>query len=166
MNYLMSTLNKFKAFAENSKSAVESRHKVEETRLQGAIGQTQDAGVSLALQQSVTSNAQSLLETQRVYNNMVNFASSMENFLKQATSKGSACESTACGAHSSCTDTTLGAQCVCNEGYVGNGKDCSAPPEFMPHPLLFEGKGTQQTNARDMNVAIFGQNNIAVVFAD
>jgi hypothetical protein len=166
MNFLMRTLNKFKAFAKESRAGVEERHKAEEERLQAGLTQSKDQGTMLALQQSVTSNAESLLETRRVYNNMVNFADSMENFLEKATSKGSGCESTQCGPHASCTDTTLGAQCVCNEGYVGTGKDCAAPPEFMPHHLLFEGKGTQQTKARDMNVAIFGKNTIAVVFAD
>jgi len=166
MQYLMRTLSKFKSFAEGSREGVEERHKAEEERLQASLQETKDQGTVLALQQSVTSNAESLLETRRVYNNMVNFASSMEQFLKQATSKGTGCEQTTCGAHASCTDTTLGAQCVCNEGYVGTGKDCAAPPEFMPHQLLFEGAGNLQTQARDMNVAIFGKNNIAVVFAD
>lgn len=166
MQYLMRTLSKFKSFAQESRSGVEERHKAEEERLQTGLGSTKDQGTSLALQQSVTSNAESLLETRRVYSNMVNFASSMEKFLSVATSKGTGCEATKCGPHSSCTDTTLGAQCVCNEGYVGTGRDCSAPPEFMPHALLFEGTGTLQTQARDMNVAIFGKNTIAVVFAD
>jgi hypothetical protein len=166
MQYLVRTLGKFKAFAEKSRAGVEDRHKSEEERLQATLAQTKDEGTSLALQQSVTSNAESLLETKRVYSNMVNFASSMEKFLEQATSKGTGCEGTKCGPHSSCTDTTAGAQCVCNEGYVGTGRDCTAPPEFMPHHLLFEGAGKLQTQARDMNVAIFGQNHIAVVFTD
>jgi len=166
LQYLMRTLGKFKSFAKESRAGVEERHKAEEERLQASVGQTKDQGTALALQQSVTSNAESLLETRRVYNNMVNFATSMETFLKQATSAGSGCEQTKCGPHASCTDTTQGAQCVCNEGYVGGGKDCAAPPEFMPHHLLFESASSVQTQARDMNVAIFGQNNIAVVFAD
>merc|ERR1719183_3166782 len=161
MQYLMRTLNKFKAFAQESREKVEERHKSEETRLQASLGQTKDQGTQLALQQSVTSNAESLLETRRVYNNMVNFAGSMEAFLQQAASKGSGCEQTTCGPHASCTDTTLGAQCVCNEGYVGMGKDCMAPPEFMPHHLLFEGPGTMATNARDLHVTLFGKNTIA-----
>lgn len=166
MQYLKRTLNKFKAFAQKSREGVEERHKAEEERLQLSLKQTKDTGTMLALQQSVTSNAESLVETRRVYNNMVKFGSSMEQFLQQATPEGSGCESTKCGPHSSCTDTTLGAQCVCNEGYVGTGKDCTAPPEFMPHHLLFEGPGTLQTQARDMSVSVFGKNNIAVVFAD
>jgi len=166
MQYLMRTLNKFKAFAKDSREKVEERHKSEETRLQASLVQTKDQGTQLALEQSVTSNSESLQETRRVYNNMVNFAGSMEQFLQQAASKGSGCEQTTCGPHASCTDTTLGAQCVCNEGYVGMGKDCMAPPEFMPHHLLFEGAGALQTQARDMNVALFGTNSIAVVFSD
>lgn len=166
MEYLLRTLNKFKSFAETSRSAVEGRHTAEEGRLQAAVGTSSDTGVQLALQQSVTSNSQSLVETKRVYSNMVNFATSMAKFLQQASSKGSSCESLTCGLHSSCTDTTLGAQCVCNEGYVGTGKNCAAPPEFMPHRLLFEGSSSVQAQARDIHVTIFGKNSIAVVFAD
>jgi len=166
MKFLVRTLDKFKAFAKESRVGVEERHKAEEERLQAGLGATKDEGTILALQQSVTSNAESLLETRRVYNNMVNFAGSMEGFLEQATKAGTGCESTKCGPHASCTDTTLGAQCVCNEGYVGTGRDCTAPPEFMPHHLLFEGKGDVMTKAADMHVAIFGKNSIAVVFAD
>jgi len=166
MQYLQRTLEKFQAFASKSRAAVEERHKAEEARLTEAIGQSKDQGTILALQQSVTSNAESLLETRRVYNNMVNFAGSMGGFLNQATTKGSSCELTKCGLHASCTDTSVGAQCVCNEGYVGTGNDCSAPPEFMPHHLLFEGSGQQQTQARDIHVSLFGKDNIAVVFVD
>lgn len=166
MQYLMRTLNKFKDFATQSRAGVEARHKAEEARLKAALKQTKDQGTILALQQSVTSNAESLIETNRVYNNMVNFASSMGKFLDQATTKGSSCEQTQCGLFSSCTDTAVGAQCVCNEGYVGNGKDCAAPPEFMPHHLLFQGSGTVQPKATNMHVSLFGRNNIAVVFVD
>lgn len=166
MKYLMRTLEKFKSFASASRAGVEERHQAEEGRLQAAVQQSKDQGTVLALQQSVTSNAESLLETRRVYNNMVNFASAMSNFLSNATSKGGGCEQTSCGLHASCTDTSAGAQCVCNEGYVGTGKDCSAPPEFMPHHLLFEGSGTLQTQARDIHVSLFGKNNIVVAFVD
>lgn len=166
MEYLMQTLSKFKSFAEKSQAGVKERHQAEAKRLQASLQQTDDQAVQLALQQSVTSNAKSLIETSGVYNNMVNFAGSMQQFLEQATSRGSACERTECGTHSSCTDTTLGAQCVCNEGYIGQGKNCRAPAEFMPHLLLMQGANTQKTQARDLHVTIFGKNNIAVVFSD
>lgn len=167
MTYVLKTLQKFQAFASQSRTGVEERHKAEEERLQAALESTKDVGTLLALNQSVTSNVQSLLETRRVYNNMINFASSMQKFLSAASSKGHGCSQTKCGPHAACTDTTLGAQCVCNEGYVGTGQDCSPPPEFMPHHLLFEGSsGAQQTKATGMNVAIFGKNNVAVAFSD
>merc|ERR1719335_756128 len=88
MRYLLRTLDKFKAFAEKSRTGVEERHAAEEERLQASLQKAKDQGTMLALQQSVTSNAESLLETRRVYNNMVNFASSMEKFLADA-AKGS-----------------------------------------------------------------------------
>mmetsp|Transcript_10813 Transcript_10813/g.18942 ORF Transcript_10813/g.18942 Transcript_10813/m.18942 type:complete len:595 (-) Transcript_10813:80-1864(-) len=168
IQYLLSTLDKFKDFATDSRQGVEKRHEEEEFRLQAAQTQTKDVGVQLALNQSMTSNRQSLLETKRIYNNMVSFANSMADLLSATTSKGSACEQFSCGDHASCTDTTAGAQCVCNEGYVGSGlQDCQAPPEFMPHRLLFEGtSGGIQTRAADMHVAAFGKNHIAVVFRD
>jgi hypothetical protein len=165
LKYMLRTLDKFRAFAQESLTGVQARHAAEQERLQAGIKQTQDQGTSLALSQSVNQNQQSLLEVSRVYGNMVNFASSMEKFLTSATSKGGGCEVTHCGPHSTCTATTLGPQCVCKEGYVGTGKDCAAPPEFMPHHLLVEG-GSRQTQATDMNVATFGKNNVAVVFVD
>jgi len=165
MRYLLRTLDKFKSFAENAKAGVEERHTAEEQRLQASIGMTQDADTQLALKQSITSNAESLLETERVYNNMVGFADSMEGFLSAATSKGYGCEQVTCGPHASCTETTLGAECICNEGYVGNGRDCAAPAAFIPHHLLHEGQSLH-SQARDVHVAIFGPNNVAVVYSD
>lgn len=166
MSYLIRTLSRFKEFSEASRDGLQTRHADEEARLSAAIPQVQDEGVRSALSQSATSNEQSLLETRRVYDNMVNFASSMEGLLRAATSSGSGCEQTVCGDHASCTDTTLGAQCVCNEGYIGTGMDCRAPPEFMPHRLLFEGSGGLATQAADIHVGIFNHNKVALVFRD
>jgi hypothetical protein len=97
---------------------------------------------------------------------MVNFASSMEKFLNNATGTGFGCEHTKCGANAFCTETARGAQCVCNEGFLGTGQDCAAPPDFMPHHLLYEGPGGTQTQATAMNVVMFGKNNVGVAFVD
>jgi hypothetical protein len=166
VSYVLETLQKFKSFATQNRAGVEERHTAEEKRLRTALQTTKDKGTQVALKHSATSNSQSLLETRRVYNNMINFASSMQRFLSAASSKGRGCSQTKCGLHASCTDTTLGAQCVCNEGYMKTGQDCAPPPEFMPRQLLFEASGSLQTQATAMNVAIFGKNNIAVAFVD
>uniref|UniRef100_A0A7S0FP63 EGF-like domain-containing protein n=1 Tax=Pyrodinium bahamense TaxID=73915 RepID=A0A7S0FP63_9DINO len=165
LSYLLHTLSKFKSFAVSSQQKVEASHQEEEQRLQNAIRQTADEGVRLALQQSVTSNKQSLLEAERIYGNMVNFSESMIKLIDSANSKGG-CEQMACGPHASCTETTAGAECVCNEGYVGLGTHCRAPPEFMPHRLLDEGAGGVPTQAAEMNVNVFELNKIAIVFRD
>lgn len=166
MAYLLSTLEKFKAFAEGSRRGVEERHRMEEARLHSAIGASHDPAVQLALEQSATSNKESLMQTRRVYDNMLNFSESVSSLLKAATSSGVGCEQKACGEHASCTETTGGAECVCNEGYVGLGQVCSAPPEFLPHRLIYTGTGGGSTRAADMNVCVFGANKIAVVFRD
>jgi hypothetical protein len=165
LKYMLRTLDKFRSFAQESLSGVQARHSAEQSRLQASLSKTQDQGTNLALSQSINQNQQSLLEVSRVYNNMVNFAGSMEQFLTSATSKGGGCEIAKCGSHSTCTETTLGPQCVCKEGYVGTGKDCAAPPEFMPHHLLLEGP-SKQIQATEINVATFGKSNVAVVFVD
>jgi len=166
MAYLIATLNRFKEFSLASQDGLQARHAAEEARLSAAIPEVSDEGVRAALSQSLTSNEQSLLETRRVHDNMINFASSMESLLRAATSSGSGCEQTVCGEHASCTDTTLGTQCVCNEGYVGTGHDCHAPPAFMPHRMLFEGTGGVPTHASDIHVGVFDHSKVALVFRD
>jgi len=162
---LLRTLRRFKGFATSNRKSVEERHKSEGFRLHSAINQTRDGAVQLALGRSATSNTQSMLETQRVYSNMVKFADSMESLLTAATATGYGCEQMTCDQHASCTPTTQGAQCVCNEGYLGTGQDCDAPPEFLPRALLDESAGgSSAMQAAEVNVAVFGGNKIAVVF--
>eukprot|EP00448_Togula_jolla_P006672 CAMPEP_0170606798 /NCGR_PEP_ID=MMETSP0224-20130122/20713_1 /TAXON_ID=285029 /ORGANISM="Togula jolla, Strain CCCM 725" /LENGTH=576 /DNA_ID=CAMNT_0010931921 /DNA_START=116 /DNA_END=1842 /DNA_ORIENTATION=+ len=161
-----STLRKFRAFAEDSGKGVEDRHQRVESELQEDIQKAEDENVKAALKLSVTSNAQTLKETKKVYDNMVRFTDSMASLLEAATSKGYGCEQHTCGTHASCTDSTSGVLCVCNEGYVGDGQDCHAPPEFMPHNVLYEGAGGVKTQAADINVCVFAGNMIATVFRD
>jgi hypothetical protein len=166
MTYLINTLGKFKNFAENSRTKVEEQHIQDELHLRQDIQSSHDEGVKLALSQSITGNEQSLKETRRIYDNMVNFSMSLMDLLQAATSKGYGCEQLVCGPHASCTDTIAGAECICNEGYVGQGTNCHAPPDFMPHPLLLEGKTAQATKATDVQLTVFKDNQIAVVFRD
>uniref|UniRef100_A0A7S4SGH6 EGF-like domain-containing protein n=1 Tax=Alexandrium monilatum TaxID=311494 RepID=A0A7S4SGH6_9DINO len=165
MNYLLRTLSKFKKFAVGSSADLKANQRKQEQQLQDAIRRTSDPNVRLALEQSVASSEQSLLETGRVYESMVNFSDSMIGLIRSATSNGVGCDQMACGPHSSCTETTTGAECVCNEGYVGQGTNCRAPPEFMPHRLLREGTAGA-TEAADMDVNVFDSNRIAIVFRD
>lgn len=165
-SFLVGTLRRFRKFALASERAAEARHEKEEKRLKSGAEQTKDEGVRFALGQSITSNQQSLAETERIYGNMVNFSDSMLSLLSGATSKGFSCEQLGCGAHASCTETMGGAQCVCLEGYVGQGQDCRAPPEFLPHRLLGEVASGAATRAADLDVSIFELNKIAIVFRD
>jgi len=167
VEFLLRTVARFKAVAGATERGVEYRHRKVDESLWAAANQTQDQGVRLALAQSVTSNAQSKLETLRTYGNMVTLAESIEKLLKAKMAGGYGCEQTLCGQHASCTETTQGAQCICNEGYVGNGQDCSPPAEFLPHPLLDGNTGGHAAmRATDANVAVFGAHNVAVVFRD
>jgi len=166
MSFLLNTLNKFRNFAYGSKRGVEERHQAEQLRLYSSMNHTQNKKVQLALMQSVTTNTKSLSETERVYSNMISFSDSMMNLLKAATSKGYGCEQTTCGEHASCTDTTMGAQCVCNEGYVGLGYSCAAPPNFLAHRFLYEGLGGSTTMATEMHVCSFAKDLIGAVFRD
>lgn len=165
MVYLLRTLRRFQTFSGQGRTGLESRHAAEEQRLRDAITQTSDEGVREALTQSLASNQRSLTETARIYSSMSNFSESLMDLLSAATSKGYGCERMACGHHASCTDTTRGPECVCNEGFVGLGGDCRAPPEFLPRRLLSEGSGPA-TQVADVHVAVFEQNKIAVVFRD
>lgn len=165
MSYLLHTLSKFRKFALGSKTQLQDKQKTEEKQLQSAMSQTTDQNVKQALAQSVTSSKMSLAETSRVYDNMVNFSDSMISLINSATKNGVGCEQMACGLHASCTETTAGAECVCNEGYVGQGTNCRAPPEFMPHRMLKDGIAGA-AEAADIDVNVFESNKIAIVFRD
>lgn len=166
MSYLIKTLNKFKDFAVGSQQGVEGRHKAEELRLQAAVEAAEDPSVKLALTQSAASNKEALRETQQVYQSMVEFSDSMIKVMQSATSKGASCDELVCGNYASCSVTTTGAACVCNEGYIGQGTNCHAPPEFMPHRLLNEGSLAPATQAADLHVSVLEGNKIAIVFRD
>mmetsp|Transcript_51060 Transcript_51060/g.91955 ORF Transcript_51060/g.91955 Transcript_51060/m.91955 type:complete len:582 (-) Transcript_51060:127-1872(-) len=163
MDYLLKTLGKFQNFAQGAEQAVSQRHQVEELRLQTAMASVTDETVKEALELSVKGNEESLRETQRIYSNIASFSGSMVDLLKSATKKGYGCGQLTCGLHASCTDTMDGASCVCNEGYIGQGKDCRAPPVFMPHLLASEGS---KLHVADMHVTLFDDNKIAIVFRD
>ncbi|CAE7486921.1 unnamed protein product [Symbiodinium natans] len=162
VEFLSKTLSRFRSFALNAQQSVEERHQNEEQRLQEAVAQAKDPKVKTALQQSVASNKESLDETKSIYSNIVTFSDSMLSLLKKTSSSGYNCDQLACGLHASCADTLNGASCVCDEGYIGQGKDCQAPPAFAPHLLL----GENAVHASDVHVTAFDGNKIAVVFRD
>jgi len=166
MHHMMDMLQKFKNSAEQNRQGVDLRHQNEEQRLQAAMLQTGDGAVRAALNASLTSSDLSVLETRKVYDNMVSFSDALSGLLTAANSKGSACESTTCGTHASCTDTMEGAQCVCDEGFLGDGTICTPPAEYKPQRLLFEGTAGVATRAGDFDVTVFESNKIAIVFND
>lgn len=166
LRFVLSTLQKFKKFADGGIDSAEKRHDDEEKRIQASLISSEDPSVRQALNLSIQSNEQSLLETKKIYQNMAAFSDSMASFVSAANSKGSACEQTSCGINAGCTDTTDGAQCVCKEGYVGLGEDCHPPPEFRPHRIMLEGQVGVQTQAGHMSVCVFETNSIAIVFND
>lgn len=162
-DYLSKTLKKFEDFAEKAQSQIESRHQAEDARLQAAISASTDPDVRSALQASVTGNELSLKQTKSIYGSMVTFSDQMLQLLKGSNKKGYNCNQLECGVYATCTESIKGAQCICNEGYIGNGQDCRAPAEFMPHFLVPDGAGIR---ASDMSVAVFDGNKVAVVFRD
>jgi len=163
LEFLAKTLKRFESFAETAEQSVRSRHIAEEQRLQEAIFTSNDATVKTVLQQTVQGNNQSLMETEGIYQNIVKFSKSIMAVLDSTTKAGVGCNDISCGLHASCTDSMEGASCVCDEGYIGQGKDCRAPPEFMPHLLVQEGAVVK---AADLHVDTFGDNKIAIVFRD
>jgi len=163
LEFLEKTLKRFQSFAETAQQSVRSRHIAEEQRLQEAIMTSNDATVKTVLQQTVEGNNQSLMETEGIYQNIVKFSKSIMAVLDSTTKAGVGCNDISCGLHASCTDSMEGASCVCDEGYIGQGKDCRAPPEFMPHRLVQEGAAVK---AADLHVDTFGDNKIVIVFRD
>eukprot|EP00931_Biecheleriopsis_adriatica_P100395 TRINITY_DN75720_c0_g1_i1.p1 TRINITY_DN75720_c0_g1~~TRINITY_DN75720_c0_g1_i1.p1 ORF type:complete len:641 (+),score=148.01 TRINITY_DN75720_c0_g1_i1:246-1925(+) len=163
MEFLTKTLKRFQSFSESAQQSVASRHQNEEVRLQEAIEKASDPIVKEALKQSVEGNRESLRETQGIYGNMASFSDKMLSLLNAATKTGYGCDQLSCGLHASCSDTMEGALCFCDEGYIGSGKDCRAPPEFMPH-FLVSRDGV--VKAADMHVSLFDGNKIAVVYRD
>lgn len=165
---LLSNVRRFKSFAEGSRHGVEENAAAEQLRLQAAVNQANSTATKDALQNSISANSLSLLETRKIYTGMEDLANSLNDVLMAATSKGSACEQTVCGAHASCSDTTSGAVCVCNEGFVGGGNgNCVPPPQYYPHSFLVEpAAAALHTHAQDMFLCIFETNKIALVFRD
>lgn len=166
ISYLLKTLDMFNGYSAKANAKAEVRHHKEEKALEHLFEEATDEGVKLTLQQSITASKQSLLETSKIYKSMVGFSSTVAKLLRGTTSKGHGCESVRCGDHASCTTTTAGFECVCNEGYVGTGGQCRPPAEFLPHRLVLASTGGSTTRAADMNIAVFGSNNIAVVYRD
>lgn len=165
MQLLLSMLEKFKSSAAAHQKDVEANHMAEGAKLQNGMATAIEDGTKVALQQSISSNEESMLETEKIYDNMVDFADAMTHLVNSAHTQGSACEVTTCGLHAACTNTMAGAVCVCNEGYVGNGQNCHAPPEFKPHSLLAN-EGRSDMKTADMDVCLFADDKVAVVFRD
>lgn len=164
--YLLNTLERFENFSAINEASLMERHKGIETQLMEEIHSTSDESVKLALEQSVTSNTLSLDETKKVYDQMSKFANAFDAVIKMTVTTGATCANTQCGEHASCTDTTKGAACICNEGYVGTGQECKAPPQFLPNRLIAEGSGNLATQAADVSVCMVTSTRLAVVFRD
>lgn len=162
--YLIDTLDKFGDFADTSRNDLAEEHASAQERLQKIVAATNDTAVSLALKQTLTSNTQTFLETKSLYDLMLNFSATMSTFLKGPAAQAPACKAVICGRHATCTVTSTGdPACICNQGYVGLGEDCHAPAEFVPHHLVV---GSSAVTAFEINVAVFGDDRIAVVYRD
>lgn len=170
VDYLLQSLGFFNNFAVKAEYEAEHRSAVAVQQLETAMANTQDENVRLALETSITTNKLYLAETTRMYKGMISFSGAVRQLLTGANSKGhNGCESVICGEHASCTSTTQGVECVCNEGYVGKGgegRDCHAPPEFMPHRLVAPSVGGSTTRAAEMEVCVFGNDKLAVIYRD
>lgn len=154
-------LEGFESFAENEKRLLEHRHLVEKQRLETAIHESKDETVKLALKQSLVNNAMDLYEPKSAYDEVVSVATKMEGYIGTT----SVCKHIQCGSFASCIATEHGPACVCNEGYVGTGTSCHAPPEFMPHRLI-PTSHDHQSIARDLAVSVLSADKISVVFRD
>lgn len=122
-------------------------------------GQAQAASVQEALGQSAHFSAQSLNATRRIYENMKRISASVQEFLGPA-QRG--CDNLRCGMHASCSETDSGPQCVCNEGFIGLGSDCHAPPQLLPHPLLPK----RVSQVEELGISMVGDSHVVVVFRD
>eukprot|EP00397_Hematodinium_sp_SG-2012_P021224 GEMP01021910.1.p1 GENE.GEMP01021910.1~~GEMP01021910.1.p1 ORF type:complete len:561 (-),score=95.96 GEMP01021910.1:608-2290(-) len=167
VEFLVQTLNRFKAFAEHNSQKVEQRHAAAEAKLRKAEAVTTDENTRLALEQSITSNMASKAEAVSMYRDMTIFFTSMEMVLGATSAGGSgrSCSETSCGLHATCTRTTLGAECVCDEGYQGDGMHCEAPAAFVPHQLLYDGAEGRSPQVQDSTVFVFGDR-VAVIWRD
>mmetsp|Transcript_3213 Transcript_3213/g.9761 ORF Transcript_3213/g.9761 Transcript_3213/m.9761 type:complete len:576 (-) Transcript_3213:69-1796(-) len=163
VDYLVDTLGRFRKFAELNSKELIAEHAESHTKLQHDADSSENAAVRLALSQSVTSDKETFKETKGIYDMMVTFSNSMSTLLKNVVKHAPACDDNICGEHATCTVTSTGAACICESGFVGNGHDCHAPYEFMPHALLV---GSSTFRAADINVCIFASDRIAVVFRD
>jgi hypothetical protein len=165
---LLGVLGGFRAFALGGARGAAERYAAEEKRLQAADQLAKDPAVRLALEQSEASARQSAMETGRVYENVVNFTDSVGGLLRSASLAAKGCLNVHCGPHASCTMTPTGAECICKEGYVGLARErsCRPPPEFLPRALLLQDHAMGTSRVGDLELAVFQENRIAVVFRD
>lgn len=166
LSSLLAVLQHFKRLAQTRIQGATERQEAQAVQLDAAASRTQDPTVLAALQKSSAHNAQSLLETRQLYMRMAELSSSMERFIGPAASASSGCGRLACGAFATCTETASGPQCVCNEGYVGIGSDCHAPPELLPRPLFAAETDASTTRAMELGICQFDDGLIAIVFRD
>lgn len=166
---VLSLLQQFKSFADESHQGLSEQSAAEAKRLQAAAGIAQEAGVKAVLEKTISSSNASLQESQRVLSSISKFASSMKLVLEASLTHGQSCEDMVCGENAGCTESTTGAMCVCDEGYVGNGKLCHSPEAFRPHRLLMSGSMGLSTRAAEINVAVLPGDNprkVVVVWRD
>lgn len=165
-NNILDLLGKFKAYAEDSSQGVQERHQSETLRLLESMKMTKDAHVRQALNESLEMSDSTLQDTTRVFSSITKFVKSLEMVLSSAKEQGQSCEDVDCGANAGCTQTTKGAQCVCKMGFVGDGKDCTAPENFVPRHLLLSGSEGAITRAAEVNVAELQGSKVVVVWRD
>lgn len=163
MSFLSRVTQGYTLLAKRRREALLKNYQESESERRAAAASAQSSGTRLALAQTGASSAESAREAERLWGNLESFTGSMSNLLSGVTSPGYGCSEAKCAEHASCTLMTSGPTCLCNEGYIGLGGDCRAPPEFSPHSLIV-GDPTNAFQANDIHMCVFDSDKIAVVF--
>lgn len=163
---MMKLLERFKRWAAESTVLADSRHKDETVRMSNYINKTHSDDAKLAMEQELTTSAESLIQAKKVFKSITAFSNILEKTMGGAYEATKGCADITCGPHATCTTTTLGGECVCDEGFIGNGQDCHAPEAFLPQKMLHDGGLGTEAKVADLHVGVFMGSKVVVVWRD